>query len=70
MNTMEIISLPERIAELVEKHGSLRATARALEVDVGYLSRLSSGEKYKPSDELLWRMGLHATTIYQRANVS
>jgi len=38
MITMQV-SLPDRIAELIEKHGSLRAAARFLEIDPGYRDR-------------------------------
>jgi len=41
-----------------KKHGSLRAAARVLGVDVGYLSRLRSGKKSDPSDGLLRRLGI------------
>lgn len=58
--------LTERIAELVEQHGSLRAAARVLDVDPGYLSRLSSGAKDEPSDTLLRRMGLRRVVSYER----
>lgn len=60
------MTLPERIAELVEQHGSLRAAARVLEVDPGYLSRLQSGEKDDPGDTLLRRMGLRRVVSYER----
>lgn len=62
----KLTSLSQRIAELSEQHGSLRAAARFLEIDAGYLSRLSSGEKSDPGDALLQRMGLQAVTTYQR----
>ena len=59
-------TLAQRIAELSEQHGSLRAAARVLEVDAGYLSRLASGEKSDPGETLLRRMGLRAVTTYER----
>jgi hypothetical protein len=58
--------LSERIAELAAQHGSLRAAARVLEVDPGYLSRLRSGEKDSPEDWLLRRMGLRRVVTYER----
>jgi hypothetical protein len=61
------VSLAHRIEELAEQHGSLRAAASALDVDVGYLSRLRSGLKDAPSDELLSRLGLERFTEYRRA---
>lgn len=60
------MTLPERIAELVTRHGSLRAVARVLECDAGYLSRLASGEKAAPSGKLLKRMGLRQVIGYER----
>ena len=47
------MTLQDRIDELVQQHGSLRAVARVTEIDVGYLSRLRTGEKVNP--EKGWR---------------
>lgn len=58
--------LMRRIHELSDQHGSLRAAARVLEVDVGYLSRLASGEKDDPGETLLRRMGLRRVVTYER----
>jgi transcriptional regulator with XRE-family HTH domain len=52
------MDIPRRIAQLVRKHGSLRAVSRETGVDVGYLSRLRSGEKANPSEETLGRLGI------------
>jgi len=60
------MTLPERIAELIKQHGSLRAAARVLGVDAGYLSRLASGEKVDPGILLLRRMGLRRIVTYKR----
>jgi len=59
--------LADRIAELTEQHGSLRAAARVLECDPGYLSRLASGEKCDPGLGLVRRMGLRQIITYERA---
>ena len=50
-----IVSLPLRIMQLINQHGSLRAAARALQMDAGYLQRLKSCEKYaeKRTTEIL-----------------
>lgn len=64
------MTLADRINELVEQHGSLRATARVLQVDVGYLSRLRSGEKDDPAEILLRRMGLSRIVSYNRTKES
>lgn len=60
------MTLTERIEELIAKHGSLRAAARVLECDAGYLSRLASGEKDDPGPVLLRRMGLRQVVTYER----
>lgn len=59
------VTLPERISQLVEQHGSLRAAARVLEVEPGYLSRLARGEKVSPGATLLRRMGLRRVVSYE-----
>lgn len=64
------MTLAERIAELVEQHGSLRATARVLDCDAGYLSRLQSGEKDNPDDWLLRRMKLRRVVNYERTDAA
>lgn len=61
-------TLAGRIAELIEQHGSLRAAARVLECDAGYLSRLQSGEKDNPEDWLLRRMKLRRVVSYERTD--
>lgn len=60
--------LQERIAELIEHHGSLRAAARVVMLDPGYLSRLQSGEKDDPGDTLLRRLKLRRVVTYERAD--
>lgn len=60
------VTLAERIAELVEQHGTLRAAARVIDIDIGYLSRLANGEKVRPSKKFLNRMGLRAVLAYER----
>jgi hypothetical protein len=64
------MTLAERITELIEQHGSLRAAARVLDCDAGYLSRLQSGEKDSPEDWLLRRMKLRRVVSYERADTS
>jgi hypothetical protein len=60
------MTLQERIAELVEQHGSLRKAARVIEIDVGYLSRLANGEKVRPGRDYLRRIGLIEIRSYER----
>jgi hypothetical protein len=62
----EETTLSKCIAELVEKHGSLRAAALAVNIEVGYLSRLAAGEKVNPSKEFLRRLGLRRVVSYER----
>lgn len=57
--------LKQRIAELTKRHGSLRAAARVLMVDPGYLSRLASGEKVDPGEDLLRRLKLRRIVSYE-----
>jgi AraC-like DNA-binding protein len=58
----------ERIGQLIHRHGSLRACARALQIDHDYLSRLFSGEKRNPDDVLLRAMGLRRVVRYERTS--
>ena len=61
-----IMTLQDRINELVAQHGSLRAVARATEIDAGYLSRLRTGEKVNPEADKLIRLGLRRVVNYAR----
>jgi hypothetical protein len=51
-------ALQKRIKELVDIHGSLRSVSRHTGIDVGYLSRLDSGERDNPSVEVLSMLGV------------
>lgn len=59
-------SLQDRIKELIAQHGTLRAASRAVQVDVGYMSRMEKGEKENPSATVLRRLGLREVTTYER----
>lgn len=59
------MTIAERIEQLVALHGSLRAVARATGIDVGYLSRLRSGEKVSPEKDKLTRLGLRKVVSYE-----
>lgn len=50
--------LYESINMLAQRHGSLRAAAKVLGINAGYLSRLISGEKKEPGAKLLKKLGL------------
>ena len=59
------MTVHDRIEELVQQHGSLRAVARVTEIDVGYLSRLRSGEKVNPEKDKLHRLDLRRVVSYE-----
>lgn len=60
------VTVPQRLDELIAQHGSLRAAARVLDFDAGYLSRLHSGESFNPGETILRRLGLREITTYER----
>lgn len=60
------LELKEAIAELVERHGGVRAAARVLKISGAYLSRLNRGEKIWPDDKVLKKLGVRRTVIYWR----
>jgi hypothetical protein len=60
------MSLQHRVAELIVQHGSLRAAARAIQVEPAYLCRLGNGERARPGKDILRRMGLRAVLTYER----
>ncbi len=62
------MTLQERIEQLVAQHGSLRAVARVKEIEVGYLSRLKSGEKTRPGKAILRKLGLRQVIDYLPVN--
>lgn len=59
------MTLTKCIQWLILKHGSLRAVARNTGVDVAYLSRMMSGEKFQPSDETLAKLGISRNIEYR-----
>jgi nitrate reductase beta subunit len=60
------VTLSDRVSQLCENCGSLRAAARAVRIDVAYLSRLATGEKTNPSKSTLKKLGLRKITAYER----
>lgn len=60
------MTLQQRVKQLIREHGTLRAAARAIHIDVGYLSRLEHGEKSNPSEDILDRLGLTKVVTYRR----
>lgn len=63
---MKFITLPERIDQLVAQHGSLRKAARAIHVDVGYLSKMRAGIQNHPGAEVIEKLGLTKHRLYTR----
>ena len=57
-------TLRDRVRDLQDENGGLRAAARATGIDCGYLQRLKSGEKTNPSDDVLEKLGLQKEVIY------
>jgi hypothetical protein len=60
------MSLQERVAELVAKHGSVRAAALVLGINYVYLFRLGSGKQSNPGAALLKKLGLRKVVSYER----
>ena len=61
------MTLQERVRELEQQHGGLRAAARAIQIEPSYLCRLGTGEKAQPSEAILRRLGLRRVVTYKRA---
>ena len=58
------VRIDERINDLVVHYGGLRSAAIAIDIDVGYLSKLRSGKKTKPSRKTLIKLGLEEDIKY------
>lgn len=56
--------LKSTVAALIEKHGGVRAAARATGIDAAYLCRLRDGEKTEPSEMTLKELGLKREVTY------
>lgn len=59
-------TLQTAVEALIRKHDGLRAAARAIGIDAGYLSRLRTGKRTDPSDEQLFKLGLERRVIYRK----
>jgi len=60
-------TLKPHIDTLIARHGSMRAAAEAIQVDVSTLSRLRSGERGEQiGEELLKRLGLERVVSFRR----
>ena len=60
----KLITLEEAVRSIVDKHGGVRAAARATGVDKAFISRLLRGLKTAPSEETLHKLGLEAVPLY------
>lgn len=58
------LALTQRLDQLVERYGGVRATARVLGVTAAYISRLRRGEKMWPDDKILKKLKVQRTVIY------
>lgn len=62
----DLATIQDAVAAVVERHGGVRATARATGVAKAFISRLMRGHKTAPSEETLRRLGLRACPLYAR----
>lgn len=60
------MTLEQAVSSTVKRHGGIRATERATGIDKSFLSRLMRGEKTRPSDDTLAKLGLEAVPRYRR----
>lgn len=58
-------AIQQAIQALERKHGTLRAAARAVKLDVAYMHRLKTGEKENPGDQILRKLGLVKSVTYE-----
>ena len=61
-----VMTLAERIDELVMQHGSLRALARVMECSPPYICRLRSGVTKNPGPAVLRKLGLRRVVKFER----
>ncbi len=58
-------AIRQAIEALELKHGSLRAAARAVDMDVAYMWRLKQGVKRGPGDKTLRKLGLERSVTFK-----
>ncbi len=61
MSRKKLVTVPERVAELVEEHGSYRDAARATGIATGNLHAMGVSRMHNPSVLTLKKLGLKAT---------
>lgn len=59
------MTLQERVLHLITQHGGVRAAARALNMDAGYLTRMAQGRRTRPSERTLRALGLRLVKTYE-----
>jgi hypothetical protein len=67
VSTGTMNAIASAVDTLIQRHGSLRAAAKAIGVDHAYLWRLERGIKTRPSDEVLQKLGLKRSVKITRA---
>lgn len=64
MSLAGLMTLESAVRTVVDKHGGIRAAARATGVDKAFISRLLRGHKTAPSEETLVKLGLRPVPLY------
>ena len=64
MDVTGLMTLESAVRIVVDKHGGIRAAARATGVDKAFISRLLRGHKTAPSNETLEKLGLRPVPLY------
>jgi len=59
------MTLHDRIEQLVQQHGSLRALARVMECSPAYICRLRNGVTKNPGPAVLRKLGLRRVVSYE-----
>lgn len=57
--------LQSRVWMLVDRHGSLRAAGKVLDIDPAYLKKLMDGSETNPSDAVLKKLHLERIVTYK-----
>ena len=61
-----VVTLAERIDELVAQHGGLRALGRVMGCSPSYICRLRAGVTKNPGPAVLRKLGLRRVVTYER----
>jgi hypothetical protein len=64
----EVDLIPAAVKELCDKHGGVRAAARATGINYAYLSRLGNGARSNPTDSVLRKLGLERIVTLRKLN--